>query len=393
MDSCHRQSSIANRQLTSPPDSLKYHLTVPTFTLGVEEEFQIVDPQSGELRSHVSELLASSAPALGDQIKRELHQSIVEVGTRICGNVGELRDEIFRIRRELASGAERVGLAVAAAGTHPFSRWEDQIISPGVRYDNIVEELQQLARSLLIFGLHIHVAVPDRSLMIDLMNEVRYFLPHLLALSTSSPFWMGRDTGLKSYRTTIFRRFPRTGVPDHFGSWSEYENYIQLLVDLHSIDDAKKIWWDVRPHPTFGTLEFRVCDVPTNPESAVMLGALAQAIVVKLYNLRIRNQGFRLYRRALIEENKWRAARWGLDGKLIDFGRRAEVPMRDLAAELLEFVDDVVDDLGSRREVEYVHTVLREGTSADRQLEVFRRTHDLRAVVQHLIQETRAGVS
>jgi glutamate---cysteine ligase / carboxylate-amine ligase len=366
---------------------------VHRFTLGVEEEFQIVDPQSGDLRSHVSELLASSAPMLGDQIKREMHQSIVEVGTRICGDVRELREEIFRNRRELASAAERVGLAVAAAGTHPFSRWEDQIISPGVRYDNIVEELQQLARSLLIFGLHVHVGLPDRSVTIDVMNEVRYFLPHLLALSTSSPFWMGRDTGLKSYRTTIFRRFPRTGVPDHFGSWSEYENYIQLLVDLHSIDDAKKIWWDVRPHPTFGTLEFRVCDVPTSPEAAVMLGALVQAIVVKLYNLRVRNQGFRIYRRALIEENKWRAARYGLDGKLIDFGRRAEVPMRDLALELLEFIDDVVDELGSRKEVEYVHTVLRDGTSADQQLAVFRKTNDLKAVVHHVVRQTRDGVS
>jgi glutamate---cysteine ligase / carboxylate-amine ligase len=363
-----------------------------SFTLGVEEEFQIVDPQSGDLRSHVSELLASSAPMLGDQIKREMHQSIVEVGTRICADVNELSDEIYRNRRELASAAERVGLAVAAAGTHPFSRWEDQIISPGVRYDNIVEELQQLARSLLIFGLHVHVGLPDRSVMIDLMNEVRYFLPHLLALSTSSPFWMGRDTGLKSYRTTIFRRFPRTGVPDHFDSWSEYENYIQLLVDLHSIDDAKKIWWDVRPHPTFGTLEFRVCDVPTRPETAVMLGALVQAIVVKLYRLRVRNQGFRLYRRALIEENKWRAARYGLDGKLIDFGRRAEVPMRDLAVELLEFIDDVVDDLGSRKAVEHVHVVLREGTSADQQLAVFRQTGDLKAVVQHVIRQTQDGV-
>jgi glutamate---cysteine ligase / carboxylate-amine ligase len=365
---------------------------VHRFTLGVEEEFQIVDPHSGELRSHVSELLLS-ASALGDQIKREMHQSIVEVGSRICGNVDELREEIFRNRRELSNAAERVGLAVAAAGTHPFSRWEDQIISPGVRYDNIVEELQQLARSLLIFGLHIHVGVPDRSIMIDLMNEVRYFLPHLLALSTSSPFWMGRNTGLKSYRTTIFRRFPRTGVPDHFDSWSEYENYIRLLVDLHSIDDAKKIWWDVRPHPTFGTLEFRVCDVPTRPEVSAMLAALVQAIVVKLYRLRIRNQGFRLYRRALIEENKWRAARYGLDGLLIDFGRRAEVPMRDLALELLEFIDDVVDDLGSREHIAYVHTVLREGTSADRQLAVYRETNDLKAVVHHLIQETRAGVS
>ena len=362
------------------------------FTLGVEEEFQIVDPESGELRSHVSELLASSAPVLGDQIKRELHQSIVEVGTKICGDVSELKAEIFRTRRELTASAERVGLAVAAAGTHPFADWKEQVLSPGVRYDSIVEELQQLARSLLIFGLHVHVAVPEKQVAIDLMNQARYFLPHLLALSTSSPFWMGRDTGLKSYRTTVFRRFPRTGVPDHFNSWSEYENYVRLLVDLKCIDDARKIWWDVRPHPTFGTLEFRVCDVPTRPDDAVMFGALCQAIIVKLYKLYTSNMGYRLYRRALIEENKWRAARWGLDGKLIDFGRRAEVPMRDLALELLEFVDDVVDDLGSREAVEHVHRVLREGTSADRQLAVFRQTGDLKAVMRHLIDETRSGV-
>jgi carboxylate-amine ligase len=362
------------------------------FTLGVEEEFQIIDPETLELRSHVSELIASSAPTLGDQIKRELHQSIVEVGTKICENVAELEEEIFSIRRELTGSAERVGLAVAAAGTHPFAHWKDQVLSPGVRYDSIVEELQQLARSLLIFGIHVHVAMPDRQTTIDLMNQARYFLPHLLALSTSSPFWMGRDTGLKSYRTTIFRRFPRSGVPGHFESWSEYEDYIDLLVGLNCIDDARKIWWDVRPHPKFGTLEFRVCDVTTRPETAVMLAALCQAIVVKLHKLYTRNMGYRLYRRALIEENKWRAARYGLDGKLIDFGKREEVPMRQLALELLEFVDDVVDDLGSRRAVEYVHTVLKEGTSADRQLAVYRHTGDLKAVVRHVIDETRAGV-
>lgn len=362
------------------------------FTLGVEEEFQIVDPESGELRSHVSELLASSAPVLGDQIKRELHQSIVEVGTKICEDVSELQGEIFRIRRDLSSSAERVGLAVAAAGTHPFSHWKDQVLSPGVRYDSIVEELQQLARSLLIFGLHVHVAVPERQTAIDLMNQVRYFLPHLLALSTSSPFWMGRDTGLMSYRTTIFRRFPRTGVPDHFNSWSEYENYIKLLVDLKCIDDARRIWWDVRPHPLFGTLEFRVCDVPTRPEDAVMLGALCQALIVKLHKLYETNQGYRLYRKALIEENKWRAARWGMNGKLIDFGRQVEVPMRELALELLEFVDDVVDPLGSREAVNQVHTILREGTSADRQRAVYKQTGDMRMVMRHLIDETKRGM-
>ena len=362
------------------------------FTLGVEEEFQIVDPDSGELRSHVSQLLASSEESLGQQVKRELHQSIVEVGTQICNDVAELREEIIRIRRELAASADRAGLAIAAAGTHPFSDWKDQVLSPGVRYESIVEELQQLARSLLIFGLHVHVAVPDRQTAIDLMNQARYFLPHLLALSTSSPFWLGRDTGLKSFRTMIFKRFPRTGVPDHFGSWSEFENYVKLLVDLKCIENASKIWWDVRPHHTYGTLEFRVCDVPTRPADTVMLAALCQAIIVKLHKLYLANQGFRLYRRTLIEENKWRAARWGLDGKLIDFGKQTEVPMRDLALELVEFVDDVVDELGSREAIEHIHRVLAEGTSADRQLAVYRETGDMKAVVRHLVAETRKSM-
>src|SRR5215212_8013338 len=362
------------------------------FTVGVEEEFQIVDPNTWELRSHVAELLASSAPAFGDQIKREMHQSIVEVGTKICETTGELAEEIIRTRRDLADAAERVGLRIAAAGTHPFSHWIDQVISPGERYEHIVEELQQLARSLLIFGLHVHVAVPDRSTMIDLMNEARYFLPHLLALSTSSPFWMGRNTGLKSYRTTVFRRFPRTGIPDHFTSWAQYEQYVDMLIELNCLDNAKKIWWDIRPHPTFGTLEFRICDVPTAPRATIAIAAIAQAVIVKLFKLRTRNLGFRLYHRRLIEENKWRAARWGIDGKLVDFGRRSEVPMRELALELLEFVDDVVDELGSRAEVAYVKTILTEGTSADRQLRVYRETGDLRAVVRGVVEETRDSV-
>ena len=362
------------------------------FTVGVEEEFQIVDPTTWELRSHVSELLASSAPAFGDQVKREMHQSIVEVGTKICSDIEELASEIIRNRRDLADAAERVGLRIAAAGTHPFSSWVDQVISPGERYQNIVEELQQLARSLLIFGLHVHVAVPDRSSMISLMNEARYFLPHLLALSTSSPFWLGRDTGLKSFRTTVFRRFPRTGIPDHFQSWNEYEEYVNTLIDLHCIDNGKKIWWDLRPQPTFGTLEFRICDVPTAPHASIAIAAVAQAIIVKLYRLRLRNLGFRRYHRALIEENKWRAARWGIDGKLIDFGQRREVPMRELGLELLEFIDDVLDDLGSRREVEYIRKILADGTSAERQLQVFRETGDLRTVVRSIVEETRDGV-
>jgi glutamate---cysteine ligase / carboxylate-amine ligase len=363
------------------------------FTIGVEEEFQIIDPESLELRSHVVQLLSAAASrGLGDHVKQEMHQSIVETGTRICDNVSDLRIEMHRTRGELVAAAERAGLQVAAAGTHPFSSWIDQVISPGERYQNIVEELQQLARSLLIFGMHVHVAMPDKQTTIDMMNMVRYFLPHLLALSTSSPFWMGRNTGLKSFRTTVFRRFPRTGVPEQFESWSAYENFINLLVKLNCIDNGKKIWWDVRPHPTFGTLEFRMCDVTTKVEEAVAIAALTQAIIVKLHRLYTGNMGFRLYRRALIEENKWRAARYGIEGKLIDFGKEAEVPMRDLAVELLEFVDDVVDDLGSRSAVEYVHTILNEGTSAERQLRVYQETNDLKAVVKHLVEETRGGV-
>jgi glutamate---cysteine ligase / carboxylate-amine ligase len=363
------------------------------FTIGVEEEFQIIDPETLELRSHVVQLLSSAAArGVGDLVKQEMHQSIVETGTKICENVSELRLEMHRTRSELVLAAESTGLRVAAAGTHPFSSWIDQVISPGERYQNIVEEMGQLARSLLIFGMHVHVAMPDKQTTIDMMNMVRYFLPHLLALSTSSPFWMGRNTGLKSFRTTVFRRFPRTGIPEVFESWSEYENFINLLVKLNCIDTGKKIWWDVRPHPTYGTLEFRMFDTATRVEEAVAIAALTQAIVVKLHRLYTHNQSWRIYRRALIEENKWRAARYGIEGKLIDFGREAEVPMRELMLELMGLIDDVVDDLGSRSAVEYIHTILNEGTSAERQLRVYQQTGDLKDVVRHLVMETRASV-
>ncbi len=363
------------------------------FTIGVEEEFQIIDPETCALRSHVVQLLSAASHGLGDQVKQEMHQSIVETGTKICENVSELRLEMHRTRGELVGAAERTGLQVAAAGTHPFSSWIDQVISPGERYQNIVEEMGQLARSLLIFGMHVHVAMPDKQTTIDMMNMVRYFLPHLLALSTSSPFWMGRNTGLKSFRTTVFRRFPRTGIPEQFMSWSEYENFVNLLVRLNCIDNPKKIWWDVRPHPAFGTLEFRMFDVATRVEEAVSIAALTQAIVVKLHKLYTKNISWRLYRRALIEENKWRAARYGIEGKFVDFGKEAEVPMRELVPELLEFVDDVVDDLGSRSAMDYVHTIMSQGTSAERQLRVFEQTGDLKEVVKHLVQETRGGVT
>jgi carboxylate-amine ligase len=240
----------------------------------------------------------------------------------------------------------------------------------------------------VIFGLHVHVGIPDPELRIEVLNEARYFLPHLLALSTSSPFWMGRNTGLKSYRSVVWSNFPRTGIPPDLSSFDEYQNYVELLVKTGSIDNGKKIWWDLRAHPSFPTLEFRVCDMPTRLEETICLAALMQAICAKLMSLRARNLGFRKYMPALIAENKWRAIRYGLDGNLIDFGKQAEVPMRDLALELVEFVDDVVDDLGSRRAVDYVHTILAEGTSADRQLRVFHNGGDTRAVVELLAAET-----
>jgi carboxylate-amine ligase len=356
-------------------------------TVGVEEEYQIIDA-SGALHSHIDTLLAEAAPRLGDKVKREMMQSVVEVGTTICENVDQARDQLGEMRQTLADLLKPEGMRIACAGTHPFSRWQEQEITDSDRYKMLVEELQDVVRSLVIFGLHVHVGIPDPELRIEVLNEARYFLPHLLALSTSSPFWMGRNTGLKSYRSVVWSNFPRTGIPPDLSSFDEYQNYVELLVKTGSIDDGKKIWWDLRAHPSFPTLEFRVCDMPTRLEETICLAALMQAICAKLMSLRARNLGFRKYMPALIAENKWRAIRYGLDGNLIDFGKQAEVPMRDLALELVEFVDDVVDDLGSRRAVDYVHTILAEGTSADRQLRVFNNGGDTRAVVELLAAET-----
>jgi carboxylate-amine ligase len=329
---------------------------------------------------------------LGDQIKPEMLQSVVEATTHICANAAEVRAEITRLRRAMAIMLSKAGLRMAAAGTHPLSHWQTQHITPSDRYKVLEEDLQDVVRSILIFGLHVHISVPDRALLIQLMNEARYFLPHMLALSTSSPFWLGRLTGLKSYRTIVWQQFPRTGIPEHFESWSEFENYINLLVRTNCIDNGKKIWWDVRPHPVFNTLEFRVCDMPVTADETVALAALFQAIVAKLYKLRMQNLGFRLYSRSLIQENKWRAARYGLDGTLIDFGKQMEVPMRDLAMELLDFVDDVVDELGSRDEMATIRRIVAEGTGADRQLAVYARTGSTRAVVDWLCDETVRGL-
>ena len=362
------------------------------FTLGIEEEFQIVDPVTRELRSHVSEILDEGRMLLGEQIKPEMIQSQIEVGTGVCKNIQEARADITKLRSIISSLAQKNGLKIVAASTHPISRWQDQKIFDDDRYELLVQELQTVARSLLIFGVHVHVGVADRERQIHIMNASRYFLPHVLALSTSSPFWMGHNTGLKSYRSEIFKQFPRTDIPDHFDSYPGFERYVQLLIKTGCINDGKKIWWDCRPHPFFPTLEFRICDIPTRVDDTVAIAALFQAIVAKLYKLIEKNLGFRLYRRMLIQENKWRAVRYGLEGKLIDFGKQKEVPVKDLILELLEFVDDVLDPLGSRKEVEHIHTILQRGTSADEQLRVFRETNDLKAVVDRLMELTTENV-
>jgi carboxylate-amine ligase len=318
--------------------------------------------------------------------------SCVETVTPICKDIKEAREHLLRNRQTITELAFKHGVAIAAAGTHPFSNWQTQPISEDKRYHVLEEELQDVIREILIFGMHVHVGIPDRDLAVSIMNELRYFLPHILALSTSSPFWMGRNTGLKSFRSVVFGRFPRTGIPEEFESYAAFDSYVTTLMKTHCIDDGKKIWWDVRPHPHFATIEIRICDMPTRMEETLALAALIQAVVVKLYRLRVKNIGWRRYSRSLIMENKWRAVRYGMEGKLIDFGLQEEVSAKDLTLELLAFIEDVVDELGSQKEIGYIHKIMQEGTSADRQLATFAETNDLTKVVDRLLSETMEGL-
>ncbi|MCU0369082.1 MAG: carboxylate-amine ligase, partial [Cyclobacteriaceae bacterium] len=305
------------------------------FTLGVEEEYMVIDPNTRELTSHDQKIVEIASHVINDSVKAEMHQAVVEVGTSICKDVGEAYNEIRKLRRVVADVASSLNLRIGASGTHPFSHWSKQLITPNPRYDEIVQEMQEAARSNLIFGLHVHVGIADKNMAIHIMNTVRYFLPHVYALSCNSPFWEGRNTGFKSFRTKVFDKFPRTGIPDRFESWDDFKNYVNLLIKTNCIDNAKKIWWDVRVHPFFDTIEFRICDVPMRVEETIAITAVFQALVVKLYKLRLQNMSFIMYTRALINENKWRASRYGLDGKLIDFGKQVELDTRVLILELL----------------------------------------------------------
>jgi len=363
------------------------------FTLGVEEEYQIVDPETRDLKSYVSRLIEDGVSVLRERVRPELHQSMVEIGTTICKDVDAVRSELTEMRGELDKLARRHGLRIAAASTHPFADWKTQEITDNARYHNIVHDLQDVARGNLIFGLHVHVGFKDKDVAIAMANQVRYFLPHILALTTSSPFWEARPTGLMSSRSLIFRRFPRTGIPEEFENHSQYERFVNMLIKTGCIDNGKKIWWDVRSHYMYDTVEIRICDMPTNMEHTLAVVALIQALMAKLYLMYRRNTAWRSYPRAMIEENKWRALRYGTEAKLIDFGVSAERPFRDLVRELVEFVSETTAIFGTERFMRTILDIADNGTSAHRQLEVAQKNNgDLKAVMDWIIAETMRGI-
>ncbi|HEY1022427.1 MAG TPA: carboxylate-amine ligase [Flavisolibacter sp.] len=368
------------------------NINYKSFTLGVEEEYMVMDPATKELKSHEQKIVQEGQKMIKDKVKAEMHQAVVEVGTDICADIEEAHKDVSVLRKTISDIAEGLGFAVGAAGTHPFSHWESQLITDHVRYNEIVNELQEAARSNLIFGLHVHVGMESREMAMHIANSTRYFLPHIYALSTNSPFWEGRKTGYKSFRTKVFDKFPRTGIPEAFESIESYDNYVKLLMKTNCIDNAKKIWWDLRVHPFFNTVEFRICDVPLTVDETITLAALFQAICAKIHKLRLQNMNFIQYTRHLINENKWRASRYGIDGYLIDFGKEEEVNTRVLIYELLDFVDDVVDQLGSRDRIMHIHKILENGTGADRQLSVFEQTNNLRSVAEYIHAQFLEGI-
>jgi len=380
-------------------------------TLGIEEEYQIIHPETRDLHSYVQKFLDQGKLIFPEEeLKPEFMQSQIEVGSQVCRNVKEVRQEVARLRQMVGLLAEKNGMHIAAASTHPFASWLEQDVNAGERYREVLDRMRGVAERLLTFGMHVHIGfgegTENRDRMIEIMNQLRYFLPHILALSTSSPFWQGRNTGLKSYRSVVFEMLPRTGIPAHFESFSEYQTFVDTLgqvgsaVDADGNPDATKIWWDARPHPRFGTLEVRVSDICTSIDDAVAIAALIQALCAKLLQLRKNNMSWRRYRQHHIKENKLRAMRYGIHGKLIDFGIKEEVPMNFLALELIDLVDDVVDELGSREEIAHIKTILQRGTSADRQIHVYQKAlaegadeeGALSAVVDFLVEETMREV-
>ena len=373
----------------------------PAFTIGIEEEYLLVDPATRDLvRDPGDQVMAECQAILGSQVSPEFLKAQVEVGTRVAPSVGEARDDLSRLRSALFEVVDRHGLALIAASTHPFADWADQQVTERDRYLLLAKDLQVVVRRLVICGMHVHVGIEDLELRIDLMNQASYFLPHLLALSTSSPFWHGMESGLKSYRMSVFHSLPRTGLPEHFSSWAEYERHVDALVKPGLMEDATKLWWDIRPSARYPTVEMRISDVCTRIEDGITIAALFQSIMSMLFRRRAHNQRWRTYANMLVAENVWRAQRYGVEASLMDFGRGELVPYRDLLDELIELVDEDARELGCLAEVVRARDIVSGGTSADRQLATYRAAIStnrgerdaLVAVVDELIADTRAGM-
>lgn len=372
----------------------------PDFTIGVEEEYLLVDQDTLALAEAPPGLMEECRAELEGQVSPEFLQCQIEIGTRVSSGVAEARDDLRRLRSAVARHAADHGLAPIAASCHPFSTWREQHHTDKARYNALSRDLGGVARRLLICGMHVHVGIEERESRIDIVNQLSYFLPHLLALSCSSPFWEGDDTGLSSYRLTVFDNLPRTGLPPRFGSWAEYQRSVDVLVELGLTEDASKIWWDLRPSARFPTIEARICDVSPRLETALSLAALTQSLTRMLWRLRARNQRWRIYDNFLVAENRWRAQRYGLEGGLIDFGRHAIVPMETLVDEMIELVAEDAEALGCLAEVEHARDIVAEGNAADRQRAVFAdaveaempREEALREVVRHLIDEFHADL-
>jgi len=344
----------------------------PSFTIGIEEEYLIVDRETRNLVQDLPEgLMRACEEILQGQVSPEFLRSQIEVGTRVCANVGEARQDLARLRTAIVDVTADYGLAPISASTHPFAIWGDQRHTDKERYNVLAKALGGVVRRLLICGMHVHVGIEDEDLRIDLMNQVLYFMPHLLAMSTSSPFWQGTDTGLKSYRTSVFRAVPRTGIPDEFGSWADYQRHVRVLVDAGVIEDATKLWWDLRPSARYPTLEMRASDICTSIDDSMAVAAMYQSLLFMLYERRIHNQRWRLYSRMLLSENTWRAQRYGVEESLIDFGRSTLVPYDELMEELIDLVSAGAEELGCTNEMLHVRTIIKRGTSADRQLSIF----------------------
>jgi carboxylate-amine ligase len=367
-----------------------YH---PSLNIGIEEEYQLIDASSRELLGYVSQSMAREAMVVRERdpkfdFAQRVGSAMVEAGTPVCADIKDARDQLLRVREHMLEVAHSQGIKLAGAGTHPFSRWDERPEAMP-RYQALVDDAQMIARRILAFGLRIHIGVEDRELAIDIMNTMRYMLPHILCLSTSSPFWTGHNTGLKSYRSVLLDALPRTGIPGQFNSYAEYRNYVDTLVRTHSIPDASRILYDIMPHYRFPTLVVRICDMLPNVRDILAITALVQATVAWMVELREKNLSFRIYERLLIAENKWRALRYGLDGALIDYGVEQAVPVRDLIRELLGLVDHLADRLNVRDELEYIHTILTRGSNADQQLRVWEAAHQNGvAVVDFLVAET-----